>query len=427
MTANPAPAMQSFARAQLDRYLFENFFRGRRDGVFVDVGAGDGRQHSNSLFFERYLGWSGLCIEPRAGEFAELVAQRRCPCEQVRVTPPPDASAAAAAATTAPVRPLTSLLDQYALSRIDFCSIDTGGDEARVLADLDPERFVVDLFSVANGNQAPVTELLLARGYEFVADVGCNRVFKRGAMARLARTSVICAVWHGDRQRAELLAGHAANLAAQSVAVEPVYVFDGADAPPEGISGRRVVVHEPLSIYQAWNVALSLVTTPFVMNLNLDDRLAPDAVERLELALLREDAALAAGDWRICYSQQETDAVQPCYPAEQLPYVREWPPASGSVTRLGTELRGTLGPATLWRMDAHIGAPRYPWRLSDGSTLRVAGDIAWWQLLTQHLQKKVVRLPQIIGNYHSHPAGQAEFRGDRRELELMGTLGINLL
>ena len=35
-----------------------------RQGVFVELGAGDGLQHSNSLAFERKLGWTGLLIEP---------------------------------------------------------------------------------------------------------------------------------------------------------------------------------------------------------------------------------------------------------------------------------------------------------------------------------------------------------------------------
>src|SRR5262245_37251081 len=82
-----------------------------------------------------------------------------------------------------------------------------------------------------------------------------------------AQTSVICAVWHGDPGRVELLRGHAANLKRQSVAVSPIYVFDNGDAPPDGLAGRTVTVREKLTIYQAWNVALSLVTTPYVMNL----------------------------------------------------------------------------------------------------------------------------------------------------------------
>ena len=95
----------------------------------------------------------------------------------------------------------------------------------------------------------------------------------------------------------ELLRGHAANLARQSVAVEPVYVFDGGDPIPSWVRGRAVSLGENLTIYQAWNVALSLVVTPGVMNLNLDDRLAPDAAEVLEREMLAAGAIAAGGDW----------------------------------------------------------------------------------------------------------------------------------
>ena len=225
-------------------------------------------------------------------------------------------------------------------------------------------------------------------------------------------TTVFCAVWHKDPKRLDLLRGHAENLKRQTVPVESIYVFDGADEPPTWLEARAVSVREPLTIYQAWNVALSLVSTPLAMNLNLDDRLASDAVELLEREMQKTGAVLAGGDWKICYSQGETDAVNPCYSAELLPFVPDWPPRPGTSTRLGsgTGARGTFGPATIWRLDAHIGYPRYPWRLSDGTLLRVAGDAAWWTILTQKAGLKALRLPVVIGNYHSHPEDQAEFR-----------------
>jgi len=184
-----------------------------------------------------------------------------------------------------------------------------------------------------------------------------------------------------------------------------------------------------MAIYQAWNVGLAMVSTPFVMNLNLDDRLATDAVEHLENAAIREGAALVGGDWKICYSQQETDAVSRCFPANELPFVTQWPPPAGTRTRLGsgTGERGTLGPATLWRMDAHVGAPRYPWRFPDGTIVKVIGDMCWWTLVTQMLKKKAVRLADVIGHYHSHPGEQAEFRGPSNETALMNTLGLSIL
>ena len=68
--------MKFFSRSGLDQLLFENFFRGKRGGVFVDAGAADGETSNNSLFFERFMDWRGLCVEPRPEVFAKLAALR---------------------------------------------------------------------------------------------------------------------------------------------------------------------------------------------------------------------------------------------------------------------------------------------------------------------------------------------------------------
>jgi FkbM family methyltransferase len=451
-----------FSKAAQDQFVFENFFRGKRNGVFVDVGAYDGEKFSNSLFFERSLAWHGLCVEPLASAYSALVARRKCISEQICVADfegqagfvesnadgdekmlsglagkfdPRHAERMRLASSGSverlvAVTKLSSLLEKHALFHVDYCSIDAAGAEFSILSELDLNRFDISLFTIdSTYNHERLGRLMADKGYEAVAKLEQDLVFKRRGVKRLAHTSVICAVWHGDPQREQLLAGHAANLSAQTVRIESVYVFDGRDVPPESIPGRKIVVHEDLSIYQAWNVGLALVDTPFVMNLNLDDRLAPDAVERLEAALLEQGAALAGGDWKVCYSQDSTDAVEACYPAERLPFIADWPPRFGTRTRIGsgTGERGTFGPATIWRMDAHIGAPRYPWRLPDGTTLKIAGDAGWWLLVMNHLKKKTVRLPQIIGNYHSRPESQAEFRAPQDETKLLDQLGISLL
>jgi hypothetical protein len=239
--------------------------------------------------------------------------------------------------------------------------------------------------------------------------------------------SVICAVWHKDPNRLALLRGHLDNLARQSMKVEPIYVFDGGDENPAGQKARAISVREELTIFQAWNAALSLVSTPLVMNLNLDDRLAPDAVEILEREMSRAQAVAVGGDWKVCYSQDETDTVEPCYPAERVPFIPEWPPRTGSFRRLGcgTHNFGSLGPATMWRMEAHVAVPRYPWRFAEGTLVRCAGDLAWWQALSSVVGGKVARVPMIIGNYHSHPSDQAEFRKPPYdEVQMLKDIGV---
>jgi FkbM family methyltransferase len=451
-----------YSQVGQDRFLLEHFFRGKRGGVFLDIGAYDGETLSNTLFFERSMGWTGLCVEPLPSAFAKLAATRKAACENLCVGDFEGEADFLESDTAGPnelmlsgmpahfdprhvirleawsktkitrrvrVTKLSTLLAKHSLFDIDYCSIDTEGAELAILSDFDPERFRVGVFTIENNWDDPrITRLMAEKGYEFYTKLEQDYVFKRRDVKPLPRTSVICAVWHGDPKRHELLRGHAENLARQSAPVEAIYVFDGGDEPPPWLSARAISVKEKLTIYQAWNVALSLVETPLAMNLNLDDRLAPDAIERLEMEILKNRAMAAGGDWKICYSQGETDAVEPCYPASRLPFVADWPPKPGTRTRLGsgTGERGTLGPATIWRMEAHIGAPRYPWRLRDGSLLRAGADLAWWRVLQSNPNSRLLAIPMIIGNYHSHPAEQAEFR-EPDERALMNDPGVSPL
>src|SRR5262249_35133335 len=78
--------VKSYSQCGQDRFLLENFFKGKRNGVFVDVGAYDGERFSNTLFFEKTMGWRGLCIEPLPSAFAKLTASRAAICENVCVS-----------------------------------------------------------------------------------------------------------------------------------------------------------------------------------------------------------------------------------------------------------------------------------------------------------------------------------------------------
>lgn len=224
-----------------------------------------------------------------------------------------------------------------------------------------------------------------------------------------ARTTIFCAVWSKDPDRHSLLRAHQETLVQQSVPVHGVYVFDDGDPPPSWLRGVAVVANRPLTIYQAWNLAVQVADTELVMNLNLDDRLALDAVARLEGAMV--GTVIGGGDWRVCYNQDDADSVEPSYQAERLDFDPAWPPATGTCTRLGsgTGDRGTLGPATIWPRSLHRQVP-YPWQFGSGDPIRIVGDLAWWTVAQKHLRATPIRLPMVIGNYHSHPESQAEFR-----------------
>jgi hypothetical protein len=61
-----------------DEVLFENYFKDKRNGFFIECGAADGIEASNTLFFEQELGWTGICIEPSKAYYQLIVNRPNC-------------------------------------------------------------------------------------------------------------------------------------------------------------------------------------------------------------------------------------------------------------------------------------------------------------------------------------------------------------
>jgi FkbM family methyltransferase len=69
-----------------DKYLDYSFFRGKINGIFVDVGAYDGFDISNTYYFEKDRSWSGICIEPSPQSFELLKKNRNCIFENCAIS-----------------------------------------------------------------------------------------------------------------------------------------------------------------------------------------------------------------------------------------------------------------------------------------------------------------------------------------------------
>lgn len=65
-----------YSQAGEDKYLFDKYFRGYTSGVFLEMGALDGVLYSNTKFFEDYLNWTGILVEPNPIQFLKLKENR---------------------------------------------------------------------------------------------------------------------------------------------------------------------------------------------------------------------------------------------------------------------------------------------------------------------------------------------------------------
>ena len=61
-----------------DKIINNFFFKNKKKGYFIEIGAYDGIIGSNCYYFEKYLDWSGIAIEPSPFQFEKLKKNRKC-------------------------------------------------------------------------------------------------------------------------------------------------------------------------------------------------------------------------------------------------------------------------------------------------------------------------------------------------------------
>lgn len=67
---------QVFQNGPVDKFLYENHFKEKRNGFFIECGAADGFNLSSCKFFEEFMGWKGINIEASPDKYAKLVQNR---------------------------------------------------------------------------------------------------------------------------------------------------------------------------------------------------------------------------------------------------------------------------------------------------------------------------------------------------------------
>ena len=202
-----------FSQSGQDAYLDEHVFKGKRGGVFVEIGGYDGITGSNCLFFELMRGWSGLLIEPSPTYFARAAEFRRATCLQLALsdsegeaefmdvlegysqmgglTGTYDAKIRETVEAnphhkgeliTVKTRRLPQLLDQNFLTAVDYISLDVEGGEMAVLADFPFETYDVTAWTVENNTgSTQIPALMRDKGYSRVEALGVDDVYVKEA------------------------------------------------------------------------------------------------------------------------------------------------------------------------------------------------------------------------------------------------------
>lgn len=192
-----------------DCLLDTRLFRGRRGGVFLDIGGYDGTTGSNTLFFERHRGWTGVLIEPAQRQFDLAQAARGCTCLNLAAG---DATGTATFVEVeagftqmsglmssydptlltavradprhrerlhpVPVRTLADIVDMAGIVCLDLVSLDIEGGEMAALAAFPFDRVPVGAWIVENNaGSAEIARFMAGHGYGAAAFLGQDEVY----------------------------------------------------------------------------------------------------------------------------------------------------------------------------------------------------------------------------------------------------------
>lgn len=65
-----------YSQTGQDQYLEEHVFKGYKQGVFMDIGAHNGIDINNTLYFEKQHGWNGINVEANPSVYKDLTLNR---------------------------------------------------------------------------------------------------------------------------------------------------------------------------------------------------------------------------------------------------------------------------------------------------------------------------------------------------------------
>lgn len=190
-----------FSQYGQDEYLGKTFFPQLDDGFFIEVGADDGVDKSNTLFFEK-KGWKGICVEPSPTRFKRLENNRSCLCfnnaihshsgkmdfldidgygkglsgivesydprhlNRIKQETSGNKNTGYVKNIEVECRPLGDILREVGVKHVDYISIDVEGNELAVLQSIDFDEVTFDVFSIENNYEdLSIRRFLEGKGY----------------------------------------------------------------------------------------------------------------------------------------------------------------------------------------------------------------------------------------------------------------------
>lgn len=200
-----------FSQLGQDKFIDE-YFNQQNNLVFLDIGAHDGVTLSNTYFLETERNWTGICVEAQPTEFAKLLQNRKCKCINIavanfegeidftcvdgyanmlsgisqdyneshrnRILREVNSHGGSINTIKIQAKKLQSILDEYNIQNIDFCSIDTEGSELNIVQSINFDKTNIKVFIIENNYQeSTIQNFLETKGYELHCKIQWDDVF----------------------------------------------------------------------------------------------------------------------------------------------------------------------------------------------------------------------------------------------------------
>ena len=201
-----------YSQCGQDKFLNEVIFKGKKNGIFIDIGANDGVTFSNTFFFEKELNWKGLCFEPLVSAFKKLSNNRSsvnvngCACAEdkpdvflsvngygemlsglkskyderhlQRVFETVSLHGGSIEEVEVQCYDINKMLALHSLYEIDFLSIDTEGNELDILKAIKFDEFHIKAITVENNySSKDFNELLSHNGFKKIKVLDADEVY----------------------------------------------------------------------------------------------------------------------------------------------------------------------------------------------------------------------------------------------------------
>ncbi len=204
------PAFPYASQAGQDQVV-DRILGGKTEGTFVDIGAYDGVTGSNSLYFEKWRGWSGVLVEPVEATRKTAQSLRKAPCLPYAVADKRGEASFMAvtegytqmsglldsydddllgkvradprhveAVITVQTVTIADILDEAGIPEPDFVSLDIEGGELAALRVFPFENYKVQTWAIENNTAGPeIAQIMRENGYNLIEFCGPDEIYAR--------------------------------------------------------------------------------------------------------------------------------------------------------------------------------------------------------------------------------------------------------